>query len=68
MRLDGEPWAQPFPAKGAAEGPLRVPSLSLPSREAAFAICLRQHLLHSHLWSHERITTAVLHACKNVFW
>ncbi|KAL3150246.1 hypothetical protein ABBQ32_000102 [Trebouxia sp. C0010 RCD-2024] len=24
MRLDGEPWAQPFPAKGAAEGPLRV--------------------------------------------
>ena len=27
MRLDGEPWAQPFPAKGAAEGPLRVPSL-----------------------------------------
>ena len=26
MRLDGEPWAQPFPANGAAEGPLRVPS------------------------------------------
>lgn len=26
MRLDGEPWAQPFPAKGAAEGPLKVSS------------------------------------------
>ena len=24
MRLDGEPWAQPVPAKGAPEGPLRV--------------------------------------------
>ncbi|DBA86900.1 hypothetical protein WJX79_000527 [Trebouxia sp. C0005] len=24
MRLDGEPWAQPIPAKGAPEGPLKV--------------------------------------------
>ena len=27
MRLDGEPWAQPIPAKGAPEGPLKVMSI-----------------------------------------
>lgn len=29
MRLDGEPWAQPIPAKGAPEGPLKVKLVSL---------------------------------------
>ena len=37
MRLDGEPWAQPFPAKGAAEGPLKVPSLHVLACLFAFA-------------------------------
>lgn len=47
MRLDGEPWAQPFPAKGAAEGPLRVPRLLLPSHEAAFAFaCISTSCVH----------------------
>ena len=29
MRLDGEPWAQPIPPKGAPEGPLKVMLVSL---------------------------------------